>query len=107
MKRFGQVIKVKPECVEDYIYAHAHPWPEINAMLKECNIQHYSIFYRDGYLFAFFEYVGNDYEADMQKMADDPMTQKWWDKVKPYQDPLDTIQADEWWANMEEVFYLD
>lgn len=107
MMRFGQVIKVKPDRLEDYKYHHANPWSEINAMISECNIQNYSIYYRDGYLFAYYEYVGNDYEADMAKMAADPKTQEWWDVVKPCQQPLENRAEGEWWSDMEEVYHLN
>ena len=45
MKRYGQVIKVKPEYLEKYKELHANPWPEVNRKIRECNIQNYSIFY--------------------------------------------------------------
>ena len=107
MKRYGSVIKINPEKIEIYKNLHANPWPEINAMIKECNIQNYSIYLKDGYLFSYFEYTGDDYEADMAKMAADPMTQKWWDECKPCQIPLDSRKEGEWWADMEEVYHLD
>ncbi len=105
--RFGQVIKVRPDQFEAYKYHHANPWKEINGMIKECNISNYSIFHRDGYLFAYFEYVGNDFEGDMAKMAADPKTQEWWDLVKPMQQPLENRKEGEWWSDMEEVYHLD
>jgi L-rhamnose mutarotase len=60
---------------------------------------------QDGYLFSYFEYDGNSYEADMARMAADPETQRWWDVCKPCQQPLETRAPGEWWANMEEVFH--
>lgn len=107
MKRYGQVIKVRKEHEAEYIRLHANPWPEINGMIKECNITNYSIFLRDGYLFSYFEYVGEDFEADMAKMAADPKTQEWWDLCMPCQQPLDTNKEGEWWGDMEEVYHLD
>ena len=107
MKRFGQVIKVKPEKLDYYMELHANPWEGVLKTIKECNINHYSIFYKDGYLFGYFEYVGEDYEKDMQKMAADPVTQKWWGECMPCHQPLETRKANEWWADMEEVFHLD
>jgi L-rhamnose mutarotase len=107
MKRFGQLIKVKPEALEDYKKYHADVWPEILAKITECNIKNYSIFYKDGLLFAYFEYHGDDFDADMQKMADDPKTQEWWAVMKPMQEPLETRKEGEWWADMEEVFHHD
>jgi L-rhamnose mutarotase len=105
--RYGSVIKVKPEKLEEYKHLHANPWPEINSMIKECNIRNYSIYYRDGYLFSYFEYTGNDYDADMKKMAADSATQAWWGLTAPCQEPVETAGEGEWWAAMEEVYHLD
>lgn len=107
MKRYGSVIKVKPEMLEEYKRLHKNAWPLVLKMIKDCNINNYSIFYRDGFLFSYFEYTGNDYEADTAKMADDPVTQDWWSYCKPCQQPLDSCLENEWWADMEEVFHLD
>ncbi|MCK4346374.1 MAG: L-rhamnose mutarotase [Bacteroidales bacterium] len=101
------IIKVKPEKLEEYKKLHANPWPGIMNMLTECNIRNYSIYYKDGYLFSYFEYVGNDFEADMKKMADDSLTQEWWKLTGPCQIPLETRKEGEWWATMEEIFHLD
>ena len=75
MKRFWQIIGVKPEHFERYKKYHAAVWPEILDMIKQCNIQNYSIFHKDGMLFAFFEYTVNDFAADMALMASDSKTQ--------------------------------
>jgi len=107
MQRFGSVIAVKPENLAQYKKLHANPWPEINAMIKKCNLQNYSIYYRDGLLFSYYEYTGTDYQADMDKMAADPKTQDWWAICKPLQTPLDNRAEGEWWADMEEVYHLD
>jgi L-rhamnose mutarotase len=107
MKRYGSIIKIKPEKLEEYKKLHKNIWPGVAKTITECNIRNYSIFYKDGFLFSYFEYVGEDYEADMKKMADDPITQKWWDICKPMQEPLQTRKEGEWWAEMEEVFHQD
>ncbi|MDF2613132.1 MAG: hypothetical protein K0S71_918 [Clostridia bacterium] len=107
MERHGDVIKVRPEKLEEYKRLHAAAWPEVLKMIYECNIRNYSIYYRDGYLYSYFEYIGNDYKADMDKMAADPKTQEWWAVCKPCQQPVDSVSADEWWAPMEEVFHCD
>ena len=107
MKRFGQIIGVKQEKLEEYKKYHAAVWPEVLEMIRLCNIRNYSIFYKDGMLYAYFEYVGSDFDADMAKMAADPMTQKWWDVMMPMQTPVDTRTDGEWWANLEEVFHVD
>lgn len=107
MKRYGQVIRVKKEQLEKYKALHANPWKEVNDKIKECNIQNYSIYYRNGYLFSYFEYTGEDFEADMKKMGEDPMTQKWWKETDPCQMPVEDAAEGVWWADMEEVYHLD
>jgi L-rhamnose mutarotase len=107
MKRYGSVIGVRPEKLDEYKKLHAAVWPDVLKTIKNCNIRNYSIYYRDGLLFSYFEYTGTDYEADMAKMAADPTTQKWWDVCKPCQKPLDNRKEGEWWASAEEVFHLD
>lgn len=107
MKRYGQVIAVRPEKLEEYKRLHANAWPGVLKMIKDCHLQNYSIYYKDGLLFSYYEYVGTDYEADMAKMAADPETQRWWNVCKPCQQPLPTRDEGEWWSDMEEVFHLD
>ena len=107
MKRYGQVIGVRPEHFERYKKYHAAVWPEVLDMIKKCNMQNYSIFHKDNLLYAYFEYTGNDFTADMTKMAADPKTQEWWAVMEPMQDPIATRKTGEWWADMEEVFHLD
>ncbi len=107
MARYGQLIRVRPDKLAEYKRYHAHAWPEVLAKITECNIRNYSIFYKDGLLFAYFEYVGSDFDADMAKMAADPKTQEWWAIMKPMQEPIPTRAPGEWWADMEEVFHAD
>jgi L-rhamnose mutarotase len=107
MKRYGQLIGIKPEVLEEYKHYHAAAWPEILDMIRQCNIRNYSIYHKDELLFAYFEYVGEDFAADMAKMAAHPKTQEWWDIMMPMQSPIPTRAEGEWWAEMEEVFHTD
>lgn len=107
MKRYGMMIKVKPGKLQEYKRLHADVWPDVLRMIGECNIRNYSIYHKDGVLFSYFEYTGDDFDADMAKMAADPATQKWWDVCKPLLEPLETRGPDEFWAAMEEVFHCD
>jgi L-rhamnose mutarotase len=107
MKRYGQVIRVRPEKLEEYKRLHADAWPDVLKMIRKANIRNYSIFYRDGLLFAYFEYTGDDYAADMARISADPTTQKWWELTDPCQRPVQSAAASEWWAPMEEVFHTD
>jgi L-rhamnose mutarotase len=107
MQRYGSVIKVKPEKLEEYKQLHVAAWPDVLKMIAACNIRNYSIYLKDGFLFSYFEYTGDDFAADMAQMAADPVTQEWWKLTDPCQEPLPTRKAGEWWASMEEVFHTD
>lgn len=107
MQRHGSVIGVNPEKFEEYKAYHAAVWPEILDMIRACNIRNYSIYHKDNNLFSYFEYVGDDFKADMAKMAADPKTQEWWAVMMPMQVPWETRAEGEWWAEMEEVFHTD
>jgi len=112
MKRYGSVIEIKEDKIEEYKRLHADAWPDVLKMISDCNIRNYSIFLRklpDGkhYLFSYFEYVGDDFAADGAKMAADATTQQWWDVCKPCHVPLPDRAEGEWWADMEEVFHCD
>ena len=110
-KRYGSVINVKPEKLAEYKALHAAPWPQVLATITACNIRNYTIYYRaigdENYLFSHFEYWGDDYEADMKKMAADPVTQEWWKETDPCQEPIPNHLEGEWWSRMEEVFHHD
>jgi len=107
MTRYGMVIQVAPGQLDEYKRLHADVWPDVLEMIRACHIRNYSIYHKDGYLFSYFEYTGDDFEADMTRMAADPVTQRWWALCKPCQQPLPTRGESEWWAAMEEVFHCE
>ena len=109
MKRYGMVIGINPADIPEYKRLHAAVWPQVLATIAACNIRNYSIYLKEpeNLMFAYFEYHGTDYKADMEKMAADPVTQDWWKICGPMQRPFETRKADEWWASMEEVFHTE
>lgn len=111
MQRFGQVIRLKPEKYEEYKRLHAAVWPEVLAKIHEVNIRNYSIFHKNGLLFAYFEYIGDDFAGDMAKMSADSKTREWWAVTDPCQQPIEgnsksSVEGN-WWATMEELFHTD
>ena len=110
-KRYAWVTGLKPSKAAHYEYLHAHPRPPVNQMIKECHIQNFSIYERELagklYLFAYLEYTGKNFEADMKRMAADPATQRWWKETDPCQMPLPEAAAKgKIWADAREVYYL-
>jgi L-rhamnose mutarotase len=107
MERHGQVIRLRPGKLEEYRAYHERVWPEVLKTIRDCNMRNYSIYFNDGYLFGYFEYVGEDFKADMARMAADPKTQEWWEIMMPMQDPVENRAQGEWWSEMDEVFHAD
>jgi len=112
VERYGMVIGVKPEKIGYYKQLHAAAWPGVLAKIKECHIRNYSIYLREVekgqfLLFSYFEYTGDDFAADMAKMAADPETRRWWKETDPCQAPIPTRGEKEFWSRMDEVFHTD
>jgi len=110
-QHFAWITGLKPEKAEYYRQLHANPWPSVNKIIRDCHIQNFSIHEReiDGqiYLFAYLEYTGRDFDADMKKMAAGPETQRWWKETDPCQSPLpDAAVKGKIWADTKEVYHL-
>ena len=100
-------IRVRPEHFAEYKRHHAADWPEVLATISRCHIRNYSIYHRDFVLYAYFEYWGTDFAADMQLMAADPATQRWWDICMPCQRQTEDAVPGEWWTPIPEIFHCD
>ncbi|MFI7101535.1 L-rhamnose mutarotase [Streptomyces sp. NPDC050161] len=107
IRRFGKVIRLRPEHRERYLRLHAEAWPAVLATLTACGLRNYSIFLEGDQLFSYAEYVGDDYAADMAAMAADPATQEWWKLTDPCQEQTAGAVPGEWWTPMREIFHHD
>jgi L-rhamnose mutarotase len=107
VQRIASVIRLRPEKESDYRALHADAWPGVLDALRAAHMTNYSIFLRDGFLFSYLEYTGDDYAADLARVAQDETTQRWWRLTDPCQEALDTAADGERWAPAEEVFHLE
>ena len=107
MRRMGLCNRLRPEKAEEYKALHAAAWPGVLETITACNIRNFSIFLRrpENLLFAYWEYHGDDFAADMRKMTADPVTRKWWALTDPCQEPFETRDEGEWRATMNEIFH--
>ena len=108
MKRYGTVIKVKPEKLQEYRCLHADSAPGVRDLLNKYHIHNFSIFLieiqGEHYEFGYYEYTGDDYEGDMAKLAAEPRNKEWLAVCDPMQIPLDGYES---WANMQEIYHND
>ncbi|WP_406447844.1 L-rhamnose mutarotase [Streptomyces sp. NBC_00876] len=107
MRRVAQVIGLRPEKAGEYRELHrAVPEPVLDR-LRRSHIANYSIHLLGDRLFSYFEYHGDDLDADLALMADDPATQEWWRLTAPCQSPVAEAAPGTWWASAEQVFLME
>ena len=104
MKRLGMVIGIKKNKIEEYKKLHSEVWPKVLKNLTDLICRNYSI-YIGNLLFSYMEYHGNDYDRDMNLMAENKAVQEWWALCGPCQVPMRDKKNGEWWSPMEEVFH--
>lgn len=106
-QRFGIVIGIKPEAIEKYKALHADNEPGVRDLLERTHIHNFSIFMHtldDGqtYLFGYYEYTGENYDADMARLDENPRNQQWLEMCGALQKPL---KGETFWANMERIYF--
>ncbi len=108
VQRMGMVIGLKQDRIQEYKKLHAHSWPELNNALWTAGIRNYSIFLKEpeNLLFGYWEYVGNDFDADMASLRSLKMTKRWLELTDPCQQRLSSASVGEWWSFMEPVYHL-
>lgn len=109
-KFFGQIGRIKPECIEEYCRLHevdvyTEKWAGVLQLIRDCNIQNYNIFIEDDVVFGYYEYVGDDYEADMAKMAADPLNQEWWSHTRPCFTKYKADSPEAFYTDMKQIFH--
>lgn len=111
-RSYGMAIGLRPEMVESYTLLHKYTWPEVLDKIAECHIRNYSIYVAElegkYFLLSHFDYYGNDFAGDMERLDKDPACIAWTKFTDlGCQLPLATRAEGEWWAVMEKVFYLE
>ena len=101
------VVGIRPEMIEQYKELHADDNPGVRDLLSKYHIQNFNIFLQkmpDGkwYEFGYYEYTGNDFEADMERLAAEPRNTEWLKVCDPMQIPLPGAEG---WTEMERVYF--
>ncbi|KAL8292801.1 hypothetical protein RQP46_001413 [Phenoliferia psychrophenolica] len=113
-KRVCQIIRVKPDRFEEYCKVHAEVWPGVLAALDRAHFTDYSIHHDPihNLLIATFKYVGVDWDGDMEAVAADAETRRWWALTDSMQMSLVEGATKSggpvpWWLNLQEVFRFE
>jgi L-rhamnose mutarotase len=106
VKRVGMVVGIKPEVIGKYKELHADSNPGVRDLLAKYHMRNFSIFLQkiDGkwYEFGYYEYDGDNFEADMAKLDSEPRNKEWLKICDPMQIPLPGAKG---WTQMERVYF--
>ena len=102
MKRIGTLMKLKPGALEAYTKLHDNIWDEVVEAANKANMRNYTIFMtKDGHLFSYYEYVGEDFDGDMAKKNALQISQKWQEATGAFREFMDgeskVIELQEIW----------
>lgn len=108
VQRYAYVVRLRPERQSEYLRLHAEAWPGVLERMSRHHIRNYSIFLRDGLLFSYFEYLGTDFDADMEALGAHPESKDWARLTEECQMPIDASgPINGLWTEAVEVFHLD
>ena len=106
VRRLAQTVRLRPERREEYLALHRAVWPGVEAALHAAHIRNYTIFLRGDTLFSYFEYHGEDFDADLATISADSDTRAWWQLTDPCQEPWSDTGAGGVWSDLEEIWHL-
>src|SRR6267154_2126935 len=91
--RVGMIIGVKPDKISAYEALHAASNQGVRDLLDKYHMHNFSIYIHKMdethyYLFAYYEYTGNNYKQDMDTMAKEPRNIAWLSKTDAMQIPF-------------------
>jgi len=106
IKRVGMVIGIKPENIAEYKRLHANSNTGVRDLLNKYHMDNFSIFLQQiegkWYEFGYYEYTGDNFDADMAELAKEPRNIAWLKVCDSMQNPLPGEKS---WTKMERVYY--
>lgn len=106
VRRVGMLVGVREDKITEYKQFHADSNPGVRDLLTKYHMHNFSIFLQqiDGkwYEFGYYEYTGNDFEADMARLDKEPRNTEWLKVCDPMQIPLPGAKG---WTKMEQLYF--
>ena len=110
MKRYCQTLDLRndPQLIDQYVAAHAHVWPEIQAGIREVGILDMQIYRLGNRLFMIMDTADDfDFEADNARLATLPRQAEWEAYVARFQGCDPSAPSTAKWQLMERIFKLE
>ena len=106
-RRVGMVVKIDSTRLEEYLALHADSNPGVRDLLVKYHLRNFSIFLAkldDGnyYEFGYYEYTGENYDADMAALDAEPRNKEWLKICDPMQIPF---KGETSWKKMKKVYF--
>jgi L-rhamnose mutarotase len=101
-QRSAFVLRVRPECADEYVEAHRTVWPEMLDALNRAGIRNYTIFRAGNEMFGYFE--ADDLDAAERYLAQQEVCTRWQDAMARL---LEQRAPDAGPPPLAEVFRLD
>jgi L-rhamnose mutarotase len=101
-QRSAFVLRVRPECVDEYVQAHRDVWPEMLDALKGAGIRNYTIFRAGNEMFGYFE--ADDLAEAERYLSKQEVSTRWQDAMAHL---LEERVPDAGPPRLLEVFRLD
>src|SRR5262245_14188780 len=101
------VVGIKREHIDEYQRIHADNYPGVRDLLAKYHLHNFNIFLQrmpDGhwYEFAYYEYTGEDFDADMAALDSETRNVEWHKLCDPMQVPLAGATG---WTEMKSIYF--
>lgn len=107
VSRIGLVTGLKSEQEASYRSLCQTIWPGVSDQMARSKIRDWTTFVvgigEKLYLFSYYEYVGDDFEADMARMKENPVVRRWLKLIEACQLPLPEIEGKGMWCEMAPI----
>jgi L-rhamnose mutarotase len=104
-ERYVYIAQIKDNMKKQLKQLIVHNTHNLEDELKRVNFQNKGMYVKDNRLYTYFEYYGNNFEQDIDKLENTPEYQQWWQKIKSLLEP--PSDTEKLWVPMEEVFHTD
>ncbi|MCS7304946.1 MAG: L-rhamnose mutarotase [Thermoguttaceae bacterium] len=110
-QRFCELIALNPDRVEEFQKLHQKIPQGVRDAIRQKNIRNYSVFIcstKDQvYAIRYYEYVGEEYAADMAELERHPDYKTWRNAWEECQVTLMPLSSGNWWAPSKEICHLE
>lgn len=105
MERIAFQLKIRKDKMDAYDQAHAAVWPELIKRIRDAGISDYSIFRRGQFIFLVMRVT--DFNHAWDKLANDPIDQKWQREMAEIFEEKQDIEPGERFPVFREFFHME